>query len=44
MADDVSPVANLTSGRFVLQVAWIAARLTMAFYLGHSDTFFYQGF
>jgi hypothetical protein len=44
MADDQSPVIEVPPGRFVLRVAWIAARLMMAYYLGHSDFFFYQGF
>jgi hypothetical protein len=46
MADDLSTVTtnDLTAGRFVLRVAWIAARLMMGFYLGSADSFFYQGF
>lgn len=44
MADDLSPVTEVPFGRFVVQIAWIAARFMMAYYLGHSDYFFYQGF
>ena len=44
MADDLSPVTVLTPGRFILRVAWIAARLIMGYYLGHTGSFFYQGF
>jgi hypothetical protein len=31
-------------GRYALRVAWISARLLLAYYLGHADVFFYQGF
>jgi hypothetical protein len=44
MADTLSPVTVLTPGRFILRVAWIAARLIAAYYLGHTATFVYQGF
>jgi hypothetical protein len=44
MADDVPQLRELTTGRFVMRVAWVAIQLLLAFYLGHSGSFFYQGF
>jgi hypothetical protein len=44
MDADVSPVNPPGPGRYALWVAWICARLVLAYYLGHPDVFFYQGF
>jgi predicted secreted protein len=44
MDASVPAVTAPSFGRFVLRVAWISARILLAFYLGHADVFFYQGF
>ena len=44
MDADVPPVKPMSTGRYALWVAWIAACLVLAYYLGHPDVFFYQGF
>jgi hypothetical protein len=48
MADPVRAVTSEdrppTHVEFALRVAWIAARIILVYYLGHSDFFFYQGF
>ncbi len=44
MATDISPVKTDGPVRYALWVAWICARLVLAYYLGHADVFFYQGF
>jgi hypothetical protein len=46
MDADVPPVSDPATGpvRYTLWVAWICVRLALAYYLGHPDVFFYQGF
>jgi uncharacterized BrkB/YihY/UPF0761 family membrane protein len=34
----------LPLGRFIARVAWIVLQVGLAYYIGHADVFFYQGF
>jgi hypothetical protein len=34
----------LRLGPFIARVAWIVLQVGLAYYVGHADIFFYQGF
>jgi hypothetical protein len=34
----------LPRGQLVARVAWVVLQVGLAYYLGHPDVFFYQGF